>query len=102
MARFARSGKSASAIDGYQDRAALLYCMLPPGDDHTSGDVFELATGPEFATGLVLQSEVKMPLTKARYVTIISPLPNALHLSDLKSSPAREASCPISPARPEN
>ncbi|MBU1315681.1 MAG: FkbM family methyltransferase [Alphaproteobacteria bacterium] len=71
-------------LDGYQDRAGLLYCILSTGEDHTKGDIFQLATGDAFATGELLQSEVELPPTKARYVTIISPLSTALHLSDLK------------------
>lgn len=74
----------ANRLDGYQDRAGRLYCILSTGEDHTTGDIFQLATGDAFATAELLQSEVELPPTKARYVTIISPLSTALHLSDLK------------------
>ena len=70
--------------DGHQDRARTLYCILSRNEDHTTGDIFELATGAAFAAGVAPYGEAEVPPTEARYVTIISPLPTALHFSDLK------------------
>jgi hypothetical protein len=74
----------ANRRDGFFDRAKVLFCVLSDSPDRDSGSVFPINTTKAFLTGEELELDVILPATKARYVTICSPLTTALHFSAVR------------------
>ncbi|QGY05517.1 hypothetical protein MMSR116_29210 [Methylobacterium mesophilicum SR1.6/6] len=74
------------------DRAKLLFLMLmPENNDAFDKNFIPIDTSDEFLTGLQKAVEISIPVTSARYVTIISPLLTYFHLSAIRVFAERAA-----------
>lgn len=70
--------------DACFDRPRALFAMLSTRPEVGQGDVFWIPTTKEFLSGKKSYCEVSIPATRARFVTLTSPLETALHLANIE------------------
>ena len=74
----------ANRADACFDRARSLFAILSTGGSPSSESVFHVHTPAAFLSGAARECEISIPISPARFVTLISAAETALHLSDLK------------------
>jgi hypothetical protein len=70
--------------DACFNRASALFAVLSLDAARRESSTLPLAVPEAFLKGDTLEYEMVIPVTPARYITILSPMETALHLSDVK------------------